>query len=517
MIKLPLIAAIDVGTNSFHLAICSVNNRGMMNTVLRERETVRLGSGSGDMKMLTPDAIERGISTLIHFNELAKSKDARIVAVATSAVREALNRDEFLSRIKDATGIDIEVVSGLEEARLIYNGAVHALPILTRKTLVIDIGGGSTETTVGLNGEIIYSHSAKLGAIRLTQRFNLDKYPVKASIEKCREFIRGEWAPIMKRINNCNFDIAVGTSGTITNIVMMAYLLTKGTIPEIVNGISVKSQYILRIIKKLTQAKNMKALQEIPGLDTGRADIILGGALILEQAILALGIEEIHLSSYALREGIVFNEYQKQHDTEKYQHLNHLRYQSIYNLATEYRVNLVHAEHVKATALTLFDSLKSLHNYSRKERELLEAAAILHDVGYHISLEQHHRHSYYIISNCMMPGFTKDEAEVIANIARYHRKSHPKRIHENFAVLTKSRQDLVRMLASFLRIGEGIDRRQLQIVQGIRIEIKQDEILIYVKAENGDNYPDIEVWGANRRKLLMEEVFGKKVTVMHES
>ncbi len=487
-----------------------------MNIVLREKESVRLGSGSGDMKIITPEAIERGVKTMIRFNELAKSKDAKILAVATSAVREAQNRDEFLCRVKEATGIDIEVVSGAEEARLIYIGAIHALPILHKKSFIIDIGGGSTETITGLNSEILYVHSAKLGAIRLTKKFELDKNPTKSSINKCRDYIKGEWAPILKRIANTGFECVIGTSGTIMSLAAMAMVADKGNIPEVFNGVSVSAVQILKIIKKIVDSKSIGNRAKIPGMDPNRADIILGGALILEESINTLGIQRILISSYALREGIVYDYYQKEKAVQEFHHLSHLRYHTIYNLACEYKVNLEHAEHVKQTALKLFDELQPLHKLGYAERELLEAAGILHDVGYHISQDQHHKHSFYIISNCIMPGFTNDEAEVIANIARYHRKSHPKKKHENFAKLTKQKQDIVALLAAFLRIGEGIDRRQIQNVKDITVKVDNKTISIGVIPINSETGAEIEIWGANRRKPLLEEILNMAVMVQSE-
>jgi len=198
--KPPMIAAIDVGTNSFHMVIASANHRGMLNIIGREKEMVRLGSGSSDLKIIQPDAMQRGLTTLCHFTEIAKSENAEIRAVATSAVREALNSHEFLDKVKNEIGIDIEVVSGTEEARLIYQGILHALPVFAQRTLVMDIGGGSTETAVGYQGEIQYVHSAKLGAIRLSKRFFNNSETTKAEIEECREYIKGDWAPIFKRI-----------------------------------------------------------------------------------------------------------------------------------------------------------------------------------------------------------------------------------------------------------------------------------------------------------------------------
>jgi exopolyphosphatase/guanosine-5'-triphosphate,3'-diphosphate pyrophosphatase len=247
-------------------------------------------------------------------------------------------------------------------------------------------------------------------------------------------------------------------------------------------------------------------------MDPKRADVILAGALILEQAVFGLNIQEISISNYALREGIVFDTIQKQRDIDEYHHLSHLRYQSVDHLCDLYRVRRRHAEHVKNLSLRLFDDMTALHGYSDKERELLEAAALLHDVGYHIGADQHHKHSEYIIRNSAMPGFTNDETELIANVARYHRKSHPKKKHDNFAKLSADEQRLVRVLASIVRIAEGLDRRQQQVVHSIRVENNPTAIDMYLSAPT--TVPDIELWGAERRKALLEETFEKPVRLL---
>jgi len=434
--KKPVIAAIDLGTNSFHLVITSVNSKGTLQVYTTEKEMVRLGSSKGDMKQIKAEALQRGINCLTRFAELAKSRKAEIVAVATSAVREASNKEEFISKVKEATGIEVDVISGLEEGRLIYIGVIHALPVLNKKTLVIDIGGGSTETVVGLDGEIKYVHSAKLGAIRMTKRFQLDTDPSPENIDACRNYINGEWSPIIKRLKECNFESVVGTSGTILSLAVMAMNLKSDEIPELLNGVTVSTKRVLSVINKIINAGSVENRLKIPKMDQSRADIILGGALILEYILLELGIQKLNLSSYALREGIVFNHQQKLNVGNKYQHLNKLRYESVKSAATQFNIDMNHANHVLKTSLTLFDDLKEIHKLGNFEREMLEAAAILHDVGYYISHDMHHKHSYYIISNCMLPGFTNNEKELIANIARYHRKSHPKKNHENYSIFS---------------------------------------------------------------------------------
>lgn len=507
-----VIAAIDVGTNSFHMVIASVSTRGVLRIHSRNREMVRLGSAAGDMKRLEDDAMKRGIATLKRFAVEAKQHDAHIRAVATSAVREAMNKDEFVEQVQKITGIEIEVVSGVEEGRLIYVGALHALPILAKRTLVIDIGGGSTETIIGYQGEAAFINSAKLGHIRLTKRFFANGNSSNVSAEECRQAIRGDWAPVFQSLIAYGFEEAVGTSGTILAIAEMTIAREGKRVPESLNGYRIKRDALMQTIQSIVDASTPAKRSALPGMDPKRTDVILAGALILEQAVIGLNVQEISISNYALREGIVFDTVQKQRDIDEYHHLSHLRYQSVDHLCDLYRVRRRHSEHVKNLCLRMFDDLVQQHGYGDKERELLEAAALLHDVGYHIGADQHHKHSEYIIRNSTMPGFTNDETELIANIARYHRKSHPKKKHENFSRLTTAEQRLVRVLASMVRIAEGLDRRQQQVVYGISVEERPTSIDIYLNAPT--MAPDIELWGAERRKALMEATFQKDVRLM---
>lgn len=503
----PKIAAIDVGTNSFHLIIVSVDHRGIMQVFYKEKEVVRLGCCAGDMKELQEDAIQRGIDALNRFALLAHSESAEICAVATSAVREAANKEDFVQRVNKETGISIEVVSGIEEGRLIYLGAIHALPIENQKVLIIDIGGGSTETIIGFKGEVKYIHSEKLGAIRINQQFFPDGNISDESINSCRDYIKGSWAPTMKRLIEIGFETVIGTSGTIINLVIMALLARNETLPEELNGNSVSREELLNIIGEIISYKTSEERKLIPGLDPTRADIIVGGALIIENAIKSLNIQSITISSYALREGIVFNTIQKNIALLEQHQLSNLRYQTIYNIGERYNFFLEHSEHVKNLSLEIFDGLKLIHKLGYKEREWLEAAALLHDVGFYISKDQHHKHSYYLISHCDMPGFTKDESEIIANIARYHRKSFPKKKHLNFNKLNKEKKNTVKILAGILRIAEGIDRRQLKVVKNIKVAHSNKDISITLIPNSKDIFPDIELWGANRRKSLLEEIF----------
>ncbi len=508
-----LIAAIDVGTNSFHLIIASVSSRGMLQVHQREKEIVRLGYSptAKDMKKISPEALERGCEAMRNFTKLARSAKAEIYAAATSAVREADNRYIFLDRVKSETGVDISIISGDEEGRLIYVGAIHSLPIFKQNALIIDIGGGSTETIIGNQGITKFIYSAKLGSIRITKNFFPDFNSKPEQVKICREFIQGVWAPTLKRAKEVGFETAVGCSGTINTIVNIVYGLKGSRIPENTNGAIATKKELLDAIETIVSTKTVDERKLIPGMDSSRADIILGGALILERVILDLDIKNITISNFALREGLVFDINDKLKLNAINHNLAHLRYETIINLAQRYNSNMDHCINVRDIALSIFDDLNTIHKLDEYDREMLEAATYLHDIGYYIAHDKHHLHSYYLISQSVMPGFNNDEAEMIALVARYHRKSMPKLKHPEFSIISEEKQYKIRVMSGILRIAEGIDRRQLQIIKSARANIKDGEILISLYPDNNKIYPDIELWGASRRTDLLELSIGKKI------
>lgn len=425
------LAAIDIGTNSFHLIVVEVKENGSFEIVDREKEVIRLSEGSsGDIKLIKPEAVERAIVTLKRFKGIADSHSAKIRAVATSAVRESLNKIEFLKDVYYKTGIEIEVVSGIEEARLIYLGMLKAVPIYDKKVLCIDIGGGSTEFIIGEKGKILFSISLKLGAVRLSQKFFPDYKLTKDNINECRHWIDGEIFPVIRELKNHKIEHFIGSSGTIMSVGLMISALKKETFKEnmILNNYEFFKDEFTAIENEVLNNRTLKQRAKIKGLDEKRADIIPSGILILSEIINHFQIPSMIISGYALREGIVIDTIQKNDENYDEQGLTNIRLESVKNLAESCRFDKEHCEHVAELALQLFDQLYELHNLGHKEREYLDAASKLHDIGYHISHSQHHRHSMYIISNSELLGFNENEINIIANVARYHRKSHPKKL-----------------------------------------------------------------------------------------
>ncbi len=510
------LATIDIGTNSFHLIVVEVSAGGNFKIIDRVREVIRMNEGmSGDIKFLSASAIKRGTETLKRFKKIADSYNAEIKAVATSAVREALNRNEFIERVYEETGIEIEVISGEEEARLIYNGILRALPVVKNKILSVDIGGGSTEFSIGQNGELIYAVSIKLGAVRLTNMFFPDFKLTKEQIQNCRSWVRGTLFPITQKLKNIGFEMAVGTSGTILTAAALTISKKKKEdfSPQFLNNYSFNYQQLEKVENKTLSKTSLAERLNIKGLDAKRAEIFPAGLIILSEVFYLLNLQEMTVSNFALREGALFDYLQKKGILKDSVSL-FVRKNSINALMKSHAYDRKHCKHVSKLAKNLFRQTKRLHGLSSRYEEYLKAAAKLHDIGYAISHHQHHRHSLYIIKNHGLLGFSENEVQIIANVARYHRKSHPKETHSDFAQLSNRDKEIVRKLSAILRLADSLDRTHQKLVKKLEVEDNNSSLVLvcYYLGER----PEIELWNAERRKSLFEQVFGLPVEIKAE-
>jgi len=510
-------AAADLGTNSFHLIIVRLDPQdGTYRILDREKEVVRLGSGVNDLKYLSAQAMNRALATAKRFKGIADAHNAPLRAIATSAIREAVNQDEFIRRARAEAGIAVEVISGFEEARLIYLGVLQALPVYARKILLLDIGGGSTEFLIGKKGKILYSNSLKLGAIRLTQRFfQSDKLDAK-DIRKCREFIGGMLSPIVRSVRKQSFDVAVGSSGTVLNLANIIRIRNGSNVVGKLNNFCFDRGDLQEVVKLLLSKRTASERSEIIGLDQKRADIIVAGALILEESMQQLKIRELTVSEFALREGIIWDAIEKDIHPRKKGAFYNVRDRSVLQLAQTFHYEKVHSHHVARLALSMFDQLKDHHGLGDAEREYLQAAAILHEIGLFVSHAQHHMHSYYLIRNSELLGFTDREQEIIANIARYHRKSFPKQRHEGFGKLLPEDQSVVQKLSAILRIADGLDRTHKNSVKNVACTRRRHSLKIALSAARRSSL-DLELWGAERKKDLFEQMFDMRVRFVRKS
>ena len=519
MTERPL-AAIDIGTNSFHMVVARVGEVSVagefigpaFEIIAREKEMVRLGSSSGDMKELSEDAIDRGVLALKRLVKIAAIHDADVVAVATSAVREAENADVFIDRALEEAGVVVDVIAGVEEARLIHIGVLQAVPVFDQRLVLIDIGGGSTEILVGEQGETLAAGSLKLGAIRLTRRFFRGERLHPGAVESCRRHIRSVLAPMVRDVERVGFGVAIASSGTAETVASLVNAQRGDATPRTFNNFAMTREEISQAVRSLIGAGSVDERKALPGMDPSRADIILAGALILEQAVIELGIDEILISDNALREGVLLDALSRRRGATLH-HLRDLRRRSVLHLAESMDDDVDHSMRAAGFALDLFDATASLHGLGDDSRELLEAGALLANVGLSVSHSEHHKHSYYVVRHSdRLSGFTDHEIELIAQIARYHRKSAPKLKHPEFAHLREDDQARVRILAGLLRVAIALDRSHKGRVERISVSVPSDgePVSILVKHREGFDV-DLEVQTAEDRKGLLEEVLQRRV------
>jgi exopolyphosphatase / guanosine-5'-triphosphate,3'-diphosphate pyrophosphatase len=507
-----ILAALDIGTNSLHLVVARPVGGDRFETLTREREMIRLGHGGGDMKELSGEAIERGVAALQRMRRIADSYGATIRAVATSAVREAANAGEFLRRARDEAGVDVEVISGIEEARLIELGALQAVPVFERRMLLVDIGGGSTELLLGEKGETIAARSFKLGAVRSTDRFFPGGAVTPRAVRACRDYARGILSHFEHEVAEHGFDVAVASSGTAEAIARMVHAATGAEPLKTYNCYEFTSSELAAVVTDLTGHRTAAARARVRGLESGRADIIVAGALILETVATVFGVERFTYSEGALRDGVLLDTMSR-FSGNRLGPLHHLRdvsRRSIRQLAERCDDDPQHSAHVAGLAVELFDALAPLHGLDSTAREYLEAGALLANVGLVVAHSKHHLHAYYVIRNSELAGLTDREIEVIAQIARYHRKSAPKPSHPEFAALAPPEQELVRTLAAILRVAIGLDRSHQARVRGVRAELDTHRVVLHVESADGAD-TSVELYAASERKDLLELVLNRRV------
>ena len=470
------LAAIDVGTNSIHMVIARPVAAAPAKVLARDRMPVRLGSGGADMKHLRSDAIDRAVKALVECRHVADAHRAEAVAVATSAVREAENREDFLRRAREEAGIEVEVVSGFEEARLIHLGAMSAVPIAQRPHLVIDIGGGSTELIVGDHTPATLTRSLKLGHIRLTERFFPNGVITPGSVKACRRHIRSSVAHVALQARSIGFDTVVGCSGTVAALAVMCAARRSVTLHNVANA-TISRKDLDAVTAELISRHRPEDRLGIPGLDPSRNDVIVAGAILLRQLLKALGIGSLVVSTGALREGLMLDRFNRRDQSrdDGLHHLSDLRRSSVLALASSHHEDIKHAEHATDLALELFEETATVHGLGTADSELLEAAGLLHNIGRFVAHASHHKHSYYLIRNSeRLAGFTAAELELIALVARYHRKSEPLPSHSEYIALNKTDRYRVRVLAGLLKVGIALDRTYRRIVQRVHASVTED-------------------------------------------
>jgi exopolyphosphatase/guanosine-5'-triphosphate,3'-diphosphate pyrophosphatase len=454
------VAFIDLGTNSARLMVVKLNPNYSYAVLTRQKEAVRLGEGEFAENLLTTPAIERTVAVVSGMAEIARSfSSVEIIAVATSATRDARNRDDLIHRVREEAGVEIKVISGPEEARLIWLGVSSGVDIDSEKCLFIDIGGGSTEIIVGDQRKAHLLRSLKLGAIRTTNLFippDLTGPVPDPVIQMIRKDIRGRASHTVRNIKEFTIQQAFGSSGTISSLEAIVASQKNPLLPHQPGIITIQE---LRSVVQLLCSLSLHDRRSVNGINPDRADIIVVGGLILETLLELTGITSIQVSSRSLRDGMLVDYLSRIPGFPHAQPMS-VRDSSIRLLGRSCHIDESHADHVSCLALSLFDSAKAanLHNLPESAREILLYATYLHDAGQFISFSGHHQHSYYVIMHAPLLGFVEEEILMIALVARYHRKKMPRSKDPGYAQLDNESKQTVKILAQLLRMAENLDR-----------------------------------------------------------
>jgi exopolyphosphatase/guanosine-5'-triphosphate,3'-diphosphate pyrophosphatase len=515
-----MIAAIDIGTNSLHIVIVKIEAALPSFTIVaREKETVRLGDRNLITGELKPEIMNKAIACLGRFKTIAYSLGVTsIVAVATSAVRESPNGKEFLHQIETQVGLNVDLISGPEEARRIYLGVLSGMEFNNQPHIIIDIGGGSTELILGDSEEPRSLTSTKIGAVRLTGELVKSDPITETEFKYLQAYARGmlerSVEEVQGKLKIGDSPRLIGTSGTIETIATIHAREKLGLVPSTLNGYQFSLQDLRTWVTRLRRMTNIERAA-IPGMPEKRSEVILAGAVILQEAMTLLGLESLTVCERSLREGVIVD-WMLTHGfiDNRLRFQSSIRQRSVLKTAKKYQTNLEHGDRVAAFALSIFDQTQAqIHNWGANQRQLLWAAAVLHNSGHHVSHSAHHKHSYYLIRNSELLGYNETEIEIIANIARYHRKSPPKKKHENYRnLLHKEHRTMVNQLSAMLRLAVALDRRQIGAIAHIQCEYQPNfqEFKMLIFPSTIEDECGLEMWSLDYKKGVFEEEFGLK-------
>jgi len=501
------LAAIDVGTNTIKLLVATVEEDGALEVLARGKEMVRLGSQTLFTGRLGEEAIEAGVSAVERLVREARAAGAQeIRAVATCALREAADARDFQALVFKRTGIPLDVISGEEEARLIHLSARSEFPAEMDPLLVIDVGGGSTELVVSRRGRVVLNESIPLGVVRLT-RFSRHDPPNREDRREIRKTVRAAARRAVAAVQRTGFRACVGSSGTLQSLSQVYEAAVKGREPRI-GGHRTLTRSGLKKVNRILRSTTLREKMRVPGLDPRRRDIAVPGGILLAWILKNVGAESVVVGERGLREGLLLDHVARRGQARFGAAGRDVRSRSVDRLMKRSRAELPHASQVARLALEIFDRTHPLHQLAAAEREWLQHAALLHDVGYAVGRSKHNLHSYYLITHGELTGFGAEEIEAIASMARYHRGKCPKESHENWRALDPILQPVVAKLSAILRIADGLDRSRGQLVTAVACRVRPHRVDLEVAAR-ADCEPELAA--ARKRADLFESVFRRRV------
>ena len=510
------VAAIDLGTNSFHMIVVEGSKEKGMVEIDRVKDMICIGRGSISTKMLDEEAMASGIAALKNFLVLAAQHGVlpeHVIAFATSAIREAKNRCDFLRRIKEETGLKVKIISGKEEAEFIYYGIRNAVKLGKTADLLFDIGGGSVEFVLVNNKGIQLLESRKIGVARMRERFVTTEPVSVGEIKMLEQFFAAEMVSAVEKASELKVTRAIASSGTAQNIARMICSMNGRESDGSLNNSSFtrkEFQALYRTVLPLAVPERRK----MTGLDEKRVDLIVPGLILVDMIFRLFGLDEIVISDSALREGMVLH-YIKYRFAKTRKRANEItpdiRRESVNELGFRCDWDRQHAEYIARLSLQLFDKLAVVHHLGESYRELLEYASLLHNIGAFISISSHHKHSQYIVLNGELRGFSPSEIEIMGHVVRYHRKSPPSEKHTAYSLLKLAHKRAVDVLSGILRLANGLERGHRQNIQNINVEIQEQAITLYLTTLFE---PDIEIWAADLLKPWLETVLQKTISIV---
>lgn len=505
------VAAIDIGSNSIHMVVARVSKLGHLDILDSDKIGVRLGAYLLPNGTLSREGQELALKTLSHMAEIASAYDATVRAVATHAIREATNHAELIDEIRRKTGVRIDIIDGVEEARLVYLGMRYALPLEKKVCLGMDIGGGSTEFILANGDQIKFATSLKIGAVTLTASQFGKKPPTVAAIRKLHGYINLRIEPLIGEVRKHAFTKAVASSGTAKSIAAIHSRLFRGRVLTDENGYIVPVKDLEIILRAMEQLRLPKRIKEALGVESSRADIILAGAAIMREASRVFEIDEWVITTYGLREGVVIDSFRRM-GIDRLDKVKDIRWESVTQLGRQWNIDEAYATQVTRLALEIFDKLAPIL-YPKEgrrswmgDRDVLRVAAWLHEAGKFISSSSYHRHSYYLINHCRFSGFTQDERHMIGLVSLHHRKGMPKFDSGEVKGLRREEFDRVVFLSGILRMASALSRTRRGVVTAVRIN-KFRALRFGFRISKGSD-PSVEMQQLERERETLENSFG---------
>jgi exopolyphosphatase / guanosine-5'-triphosphate,3'-diphosphate pyrophosphatase len=505
---MPTLAAVDIGSNSVRLKISRLSGRSLRE-IHEDRQVTRLGDGVFRTGLLTPEAIADTVKVLRRFHRAVQQEGADSVrVVATSALRDARNSRAFLEWVRSTTGWKVEIISGLEEARLIHLGLVSSLRVSAAPVLMVDLGGGSCELTISSRSHIRDTVSLPLGAVRLTNEFLQHDPPRKAELRRLRGFVEREIGRIADRIARTRPSTVIATSGTAASLAAVCHSLyaTKGP-----RATAVSRAQMRRIAKMLSRIPLEQRVKQ-PGIGPRRAEIVIAGAVVYAELLERCQLAGFRYSPLGLRDGLLAQmaaEYDR--STRSGKQIQSERWDSIRAAVAHYRVDMDHALQVREAAMHLFKALRSVHRLPPEYGEWLSAGAMLYEVGDYVNRNGRHRHAYYIVAHSEILGYTPEQRRIIAAIARYLGKSRPTAGDAAIKVLPPSDRDFVRKASLLLRLARALNLGRSGAVRGTRVRTAEGRVHLVLLARPRASV-DLELWAVEKERSYFLEVFGRELS-----